>query len=432
MLSEKEKKVLDLIGQNKREIIECLRKLISFKTVTPPEDGKAEGDDYRELQSYVSNILEEMGFDLDMWEIDASKLKRFPGALVLPNRDLSNMPIVVGTLKGGGKGKSLLLNGHYDVVPPGVIENWSHDPFRGEIEGNKIFGRGAFDMKSGVAAMLEAVKFIRQAGIKLSGDLIIETVPEEESTEMGTLACCQKGYKADAAIVTEPTDMNVLVAMRGCVSGKITVFGRAGHAEMTQPHWKEGGAVSAISKSMKIIQGLEELTEEWTKRPDMQHRFLDPNIILPTMIKGGEWTVMYAEKVEIFFDSTFIPGTVVNHRKEIEEKIMSVAATDPWMKEHPPKLETDTGQYGAEIDENEPIVKAAIEAAKELGIEPKLIGIGSLTDAIHLINYSKIPTISFGASGGGAHEPNEFANIDGLISATKVLALTIMRWCGCS
>ena len=317
MLSEKEKKVLDLIDENKGEVVDCLSKLISYRTVTPPENAKAEGDDYKELQSYVSSILKGMDFDVDIWEADASKLKRFPGALVLPERDLSNMPIVVGVLKGGGKGKSLLLNGHYDVVPPGVIENWSHDPFKGEIEGNKMFGRGAFDMKSGIAAMLEAVRFIHEAKIKLNGNLTIETVPEEESTEMGTLACCQKGYKADAAIVTEPTDMNVLVAMRGCSLGKITVYGRAGHAEMTQPHWSEGGAVSAISKAVKIIQGLEELTEEWRKRPDMQHRFLDPNIILPTVIKGGEWTVMYAEKVEISSDSTFAPGTGINHRKEL-------------------------------------------------------------------------------------------------------------------
>jgi acetylornithine deacetylase len=219
------------------------------------------------------------------------------------------MPVVVGKLRNGGKGRSLLLNGHIDVVPPGVIGNWKHDPFKGEIAGNKVFGRGACDMKSGVAAMLEAVKFIHQAGIKLNGDLTIETVPEEEITEMGTLACCEKGYKADAAIIPEPTNMNVLVAMRGCVSGTITVFGRAGHAEMTQPHWKEGGAVNAISKAVKILQALEELAEEWRTSPDKRHKFLDPDTITPTLIKGGEWSVTYPEKVEITFDSMFIPST---------------------------------------------------------------------------------------------------------------------------
>jgi len=224
MLSEKEKKVLSLIDENKEEIVEYLRKLINFKTITPSDNSRAEGEDYKKLQDFIYNTLSGMGFSLDMWEIDTSKLEDFPGSGISSGRDLSDMPVVVGRLKGGGKGKSLILNGHYDVVPPGVIENWRHDPFKGEVEDNKIFGRGACDMKGGIAAMLEAVKFIQKAGVKLNGDLTVETVPEEELTCMGTLACCEKGYEADAAIIPEPTNMNILVAMRGNSSGKINGF----------------------------------------------------------------------------------------------------------------------------------------------------------------------------------------------------------------
>jgi len=315
-------------------------------------------------------------------------------------------------------------------VPVGEIGNWTHDPFKGEVVNNRVFGRGACDMKGGVAAMLEAVKFIHAAGIKLNGDLTMETVPEEEASEMGTLACCQKGYIADAAIIPEPTNMNVLVAMRGAVGGEITVYGRAGHAEMTQPHWKEGGAVNAISKAVKIIQGLEELKEDWRTRPDKQHKFLDPDTITPTIIKGGEWSVTYPEKVKITFDSMFIPSTK-KLWMEIEEKIKSIAAADPWMKEHPPKLETDW-VYGAGISEDEPIVKTALEVAGELGIAPKLVGMGSLTDAIHLINYSKVPTISIGPNDKTCHSVDEFVDIGELINLTRILALAIMRWCGCA
>jgi len=428
MLSEKEMKVLRLIDDHQGELIEYLRKLISFKTVTPASGGKAEGDDYKEFQDFVYKTLQEMGFTLDMWEVEASTLENFPGSGVDPERDLSNMPVVVGELKGSGKGKSLILNGHYDVVPVGVIENWSHDPFKGEIEDNKIYGRGACDMKGGIATMIEAVKFIQRAGIKLAGDLIVQTVPDEEKSCMGTLACCQKGYKADAAIIPEFTDMNVLIAMRGGTGGKITVFGRSGHAEMTQPHWREGGAVNAISKAVKVIQALEQLTEEWRTRPDKRHKFLDPDIITPTLIKGGEWSVMYPEKVEITFDSMFIPS-MVNISKEIKDKIMSVAATDPWMKEHSPKIEIGGGIYGAEINENEPIIKTAVETSRELGLEPKLIGYGSLTDAVHLINYSRIPTISIGVDGHTAHKADEFVDVGQLVKATKVMALSILRWC---
>jgi acetylornithine deacetylase len=428
MLTEKERKVLDLIDENKEEIIEYLRKLISFKTITPQEGAKAEGDDYKNLQNFICNTLEEMNFSINMWEVDSSELKSFPGSGAIQSRDLSNMPVLVGKLKGNGKGKSLILNGHYDVVPEGIVENWEHDPFKGEIEDNRIFGRGANDMKGGIAAMLHAIKFIQKAEIELGGDLTVETVPDEEATCMGTLACCQRGYTADAAIIPEPTDMKVLVAMRGSLYGKITVFGRAGHAEMTQPHWTEGGAVNAISKAMKVMAALEELTEEWRTRPDKQHKFLDPDIIIPTVINGGKWAVTYPEKVEIEFGAIFIPNTR-NKRREIEEKLMSVANTDSWLKEHPPKLEAGTWLYGTEVDENDPIVKTGMVALKDLGIEPALAGFGSLTDAVHLVNYSKIPTISIGPDYKSAHMTDEFVEIGQLVDTTKALALAIMRWC---
>ena len=431
MLSEKERNVLGLIDKNGGEIVEYLRKLVRFKTVAPSYGGKAEGNDYNLLQDLVQRTLEELGFSIDLWEADASKLESFPLSGVNPARDLSNMPVLVGTRKGGGKGKSLILNGHYDTVPSGLVENWTHDPFGAEVESNKIFGRGAADMKGGIAAMLQAIKFIHKAGVALNGDLLVETVPDEEASSMGTLACCQKGYTADAAIIPEPTNMNVLVAMRGATGGSITVYGRAGHADIKQRHWKEGGAVNAIYKAMKIMQALKELTKEWRCRPDKQHRYLNPDITMPTAIRGGDWPIMYPEKVEIMFNADFIPGQA-NIGKEIEEKIMGVAATDPWMKEHPPKVRIGGGLYGVEVDEKEPIVKAGMEAVKELGMEPKLVGWGTLSDAIHLVNYSKIPTISIGLNNSRIHASNEYADIDELITLTKVLALAIMRWCGCA
>ena len=431
MISERERMVLELISTHSDEIIQFLKKLIRFKTLAPPIGGGVDDNEYINHQKFVTDALKKMNFNTDTWEIDASKLESYPGAGVMPDRNLGRMPVVVGTLKGDGKGRSLILNGHYDTVPLGVIENWTRDPFNGEIHGGKIFGRGACDMKAGIAAMLQAVKFIQKAGIRLDGDLIVQVVPEEELTQMGTLACCQKGYKADAAVIPEPSGMNVWIAMRGSIHGKITVFGKAGHAAQTQPHWRAGGGVNAISKAAKIILAMEELTEEWRDRPDKQHKFVDPDNIVATVIKGGEYWEMYPEKVKIEFSSNFVPGSV-GTIEEIEEKIKSVANTDSWMKEHPPQIDI-SWVYGAEIDENEEIVKTAIESANELGFKAETKGLGSLTDAIHLINYSNIPTISIGPETlENAHAPDEYVEIDQLISSTKVLALIILRWCGYS
>lgn len=429
MITEQERRVLEFIDRGKEDIIEDLRKLIGFRTVTPQENESAKGEDYKDFQKFIRSTLEEMGFDVDMWEIDASKLDSFPGSGVLKDRDLSNMPALAGKLEGSGEGRSLILNGHYDVVPAGIIENWRHPPFDAKIEDNKIIGRGTNDMKGGIAAIIHALKAIQQAGIVLNGDVIVESVPDEEQTSMGTLSCCQRGYTADAAIIPEPTDMKVLVAVRGSVYGRITVLGRAGHAEMPQPDWTEGGAVNAISKAAKIVAALDELTDEWRMSPEKQHKYLDPDIIVPTIIHGGEWPVTYPEKVEITFGSMFIPSTK-DKIKEIKAKLKSVADSDPWLKEHPPKLEIDGETYGAEVEEDEPIVDTGREALRDLGIEPELRGYGTLTDSIHLINCLGIPTISIGPDIKTAHMANECVDIDELMNTVKALALCTMRWCG--
>ncbi len=432
MLSKQEQKVAHRVEKVKEDILSSLSDLISYKTVTPAAGSKGDGrsGEYIKCQEYIESLLKEMGIDeIDKWNIDCAKLKAFPGSGVIPDRDLTDIPVLVGIFKGTGRGKSMILNGHYDVVSPGQLENWKYEPFKATVEVNKLFGRGAYDMKGGIASMIFALKCIQDSGFVLRGDVIIESVPDEELTSMGTLSCCQRGYRAQAALIPEPTELNPLIAMRGNLNGKITVFGRAGHGDMPQPHWREGGAVNAISKAVKILQALEELTEEWRTRPDKRHKYLPPDMVLPTLIHGGEWIIMYPEKCEIEFNSDFIPNTT-NLKDEIEEKIKLVANGDSWMSNHPPRFETNPWLYGAEIDENDPIVKVVSEASEDVGHNPKIGGFASLTDAIHLINYAKTPTVTIGPSGGGIHEANEFVYIDSLISATKILALTLMRWCG--
>ena len=428
MLTNLEAAVLNQIDQNKTEIIAFLQQLIRFKTVTPQDRARAEGDEFVAHQQLVQQFLNDMGFATELWEAEATDWALFPGGGVFPDRDLSNMPIVVGQRTGRGGGKSLLLNGHYDVVPVGDITAWRYDPFAAELVGGRVYGRGTTDMKGGLTAMLMAIRYIQAAGVQLKGDLIVEVVPDEEATCMGTLACCKRGYTADAAIIPEPTNMNVLVAMRGSLYGTISVFGRAGHADWNQPHWTKGGAVNAIEKAMKVIAGLEALTAEWAARTDRQHKFLSPDKITPTLINGGEWPVTYPERVDITFGAQFIPG-VMNKEAEIQAKLDAIAAEDDWLAHHPPQLTTGEWLYGAEVAEDAPIVTLATAVLSDLGHQPKLIGYDSLTDAVHLINYAHIPTISIGPGGHQAHSVDEYIELEQLLATTKALALAIMRWC---
>ena len=429
MLNAKEMRVMDLIDRHQDALVSFLQQLIRFKTVTPTTGTSVTCSDYEDLQAMIAAALEQMEFATESWEVDAAELPQFPGCGIKRERDLSRMPVVVGCRRGAGGGRSLILNGHYDVVPPGLLENWHHDPFGAEIKNGRICGRGACDMKGGIAAMLHALGCIQKAGVDVTGDLTIQSVPDEETSCMGTLSCCQRGYTADAAVIPEPTDMQILIAMRGSVYGTISVFGRAGHAEMPQPHWSRGGAVNAIVKAAKVIQGLTELAEEWRTHPDKQHPYLDPDDIVPTVINGGQWTVTYPERVDIQFGATFVPQTQ-DKVAEIDAKLRSIAGNDCWMREHPPQLSTGEWHYGAEIAPDEPIVRLAVEACASLGITAPLRGFGSLTDAIHLINYARIPTISVGPDIQTAHMADESVDIAQLVNTAKVLALIVMRWGG--
>jgi acetylornithine deacetylase len=432
MIDARERRVLELVDAHRGEVIDLLRELLAFRTITPGAQ-PVEHDEFIRHQAFMKQTLAQLGFaQIDVWEADSSKLGCAPGSGVDPKRNLRNMPILVARAPGAGRGRSLILNGHYDVVPLGLPESWTRDPFAGEVIDGKIYGRGANDMKGGIAAMLKALELIGRAGYALEGDVLAQIVPDEEASCMGTLAACQRGYAADAAIIPEPTNLRVGIAVRGSMGGRVTVLGRAGHAEQPQPHFREGGAVNAIAKAMRVIEGMAEATEEWRTQPDKQHPLVPPDHIIPTVIRGGDWSATIPEKVEIQFDCMFVPGTR-DKRAEIEAKLNAVAANDPWLRENPPRLQLgEAGEwlYPAEISADEPIAQTALQALADVGIEPRLMGFGSLTDCVHLINHSHIPTINLGVDIDSAHAADEFASVDQLIALTKALALAIMRWCG--
>ena len=179
--------VIQWIDREKNQIVEFLRDLIKFPSVTGDEG---------EIQKFIHSKLKKMGLTVDVWEPDLTILKNHP-AFVAVSKGYEGRPNVVGVLRGAGGGKSLLLNGHVDVIPAGAPEAWTHNPWSGDVAEGRIYGRGASDMKSGLAAMTMAVESILQSGIRLKGDLILEYTVDEELSGNGTLACVIKGYRAD-------------------------------------------------------------------------------------------------------------------------------------------------------------------------------------------------------------------------------------------
>ena len=175
-------------------------------------------------------------------------------------------PITVGTVRGQGGGRSLIVNGHIDVVSPGDLERWTTPPFAADVRDGRIYGRGAVDMKGGVAAALFALRALADIGVRLRGDVIFEAVPDEETCAMGTVAAIERGYRADAGLVPEPTLLNLWIATRGLLHGSFVVPGRSAHAEVNQARWEDGGGVNAIERAVPLLASLGELSGEWRER----------------------------------------------------------------------------------------------------------------------------------------------------------------------
>jgi acetylornithine deacetylase len=386
--------------------------------------------------AYLASALKDLGFTIDQWEPDPNELRKLPS--YMPNQNFKDRPVTVGVLKGKGEGKSLLMNAHMDAVPADPVDKWQHNPWKGEVVGDKLYGRGASDMKAGATVILKAMEALKEANISLKGDVIVEFVLDEELNGMGTAACCQKGYKADAGLVPEPTDFNIVLARRGLLYGILTVRGRSGHAEVNHPHRLEGGAVNAIEKAVLLINALKQLEADWQNRPDKRHKYLSNPKIVPTMIKGGQFTCTYPETCEIVFDAQYIKanadksgwGTLV--KKEIEDQIEYASQCDPWLRENRPSLKLLQAFPPSEVDEHEPMVETVKTCAQEaIGVTPTFVGNDSNDDSSYLMTLTGMPSICYGPGPfDTAHKIDEYVSVDSIAKATKVYATSIPRWCG--
>ena len=346
--------------------------------------------------------------------------------------DFDGRPQLIAQFPGAGGGRSLLFNGHIDAVSVEPRDAWTSDPFGAEIRDGKLYGRGACDMKGGVAAMVFAALVLARLGIRLDGDLIIATNTDEESSGAGASAIVQRGIKADAGVVAEPTGFDVWVSCRGSEYGVLRVPGRPGHAEVHQPDWRRGGAVNAIEKAAVVIEAIQALRAEWAKRPEHEHPYLSKPGMLPTLAKSGEWAVTYPASCDLTFALLYLPvqadkqgwGSAV--RREVEEWIAEETAKDDWLAEHPVEIRWwDNPVMPLEIPESEPIVDITLGATDDVGRRGKKSGLDSWYDGATFTRYAGIPSVAYGPSGfdaGGmslAHTIDEYVPVDDLVDSAR-------------
>lgn len=434
-MDRRKEQVLNWIEENRDEVVEFLRKLIQTPSVNPYFDHEPGEAKEGRVQQVVKEHMEALGAQIEMWEPDVEALSKYEGYPGYSSDfDATDRPNLVATVKGAGtgKGKSLVLMGHIDTVARGT--GWTHDPFGGEVKDGNIYGRGAVDMKGGIAAMIMAVDAVVKSGISLDGDVSVATVVAEENPGIGTLAYVEKGYRPDACIMTEATSLQVAPLCRGVIWGKLTIEGRSGHIELPRQDWREGGAVDAIKKARMFLEHFDSMNEEWTITKT--HPLLRvPCQIYVGKVEMGEFISTYANKAVIYFDATYLPrerdekggGSLV--MKEIEDMIKGVCQTDPWLMEHSPVLEWQINADCGETDVRHPFVQTIQNNLSELGREPVVEGCYFHTD-MGWVEKAGIPIINFGPGDPRqAHSNDEMCPVEDLIEATKTMALTILDWC---
>jgi acetylornithine deacetylase len=419
-MEAKEEQVLRLIDDRKDEIVAFLQKLISFPSMT--------GDEH-DIQKFIASKLEGMGLSVDMWEPDHEELKKHP-AYVAVDQGYNNRPNVVGIYRGTGKGRSLLFNGHVDVIPPGPEDAWQHNPWGGEVEGDRLYGRGASDMKSGLAAMTMALDMLLRLEIRPQGDIILEYTMDEEQSGNGTLACVTKGYKADAGICCETSSLHVQPACIGRIWFEILVRGKPAGI---QRRWE---GVNAIDKGYAVVQAVSEL--ENIRIDTLNHPlYPDNRSTLPCMVgvfQSGSFPSAFPDTCLLRGSIATLPGEDTEEvKKSFVEHILTFSKTDPWLKDNPPEVRF-AGYCGdpAEIPPDHPIVNTVSRKFTAVtGMQPQITGRQGAADTRYLIKYGDTPTVIFGPGPTEQmHANNEWVNINDLVTATKVLALSIMEWCG--
>lgn len=427
-----EERLVRMVHEARGETIDLLGELVACDT-TAREAGEPPRDEVK-LQGILAARLADLGADVDLWEPAAtgSGNRHVPDDL-----DFSGRPQLVARLTGSGGGRSLLLLGHIDAVSAQPVERWSTDPFTLTRRDGRLYGRGSADMKGGLAAMLAALEALRRCGARPAGDILFCAVTDEESSGAGGFAAVARGVRADGGICAEPTDFDAWVACRGSLTPTITIPGRPGHAEMSQPHWREGGAVNAIEKLAIVLDAVRRLREEWCGRADQLHPYLDPGDIVPTIVRGGEWPVTYPADCRLTCEVTYLPGHVGADgtgralEAEIQEAITRACASDPWLAEHPPAWSWDGDVVPAEMPADHPLVPVTLAAASACGHAGEVAGFGSWHDGATFIRHGGTPTLCFGPGVTGvAHTIDEWLSEDDLVDAAAAIAIVASRWCG--
>lgn len=443
---------LDRASSNRDRSIEALASLVRVPSLTG-EEGDA--------QTHMAGLLSDLGADTESLEPDVAALfESFPMVaqypthwqhdLILPYADLPTLqaleksgledvlnyrdrPNVVGTFRGTGGGRSLILNGHIDTVTIEPTHEWTRDPFGAEIDNGLMYGRGTSDMKGGLMAAMLAMTYLREAGASLRGDVILQSVVNEEHAGNGTLDLVRRGYRADAAIVLEPTNNAICVSHPGGLYWQVTVPGvvRSPGARWAGEHME---GVSAIEKLPAVIEALLHVEKIYnaTKTDDPMEEGRVPFALTIGKVAGGHYETATASEAVLRGGAYFSPvaGEVHEVMGQFRDSIAAANSGDDFLNTHPAQLEflhhDDSTRQSPQI----PLAVQMGEVLTERGISGEAKAGPFACDMRHLVNQGNIPTIIFGpGSIAQAHKPDENITVREYLDCIEHLIAFIWSWC---
>jgi len=421
-------KVTQAIEECQNGIIELTKKLVRTPSENkPPEGGELAG------QEIISEF-----FQKNKIKTDLVYLKDVPGLknheAYLTGRNYQNRPNVTAAYKGSGQGRSLLLSGHIDTMPVGESK-WKHPPLSAEVDSEKLYGRGAFDMKAGLASMMMAIKVLKDMGIRLKGDLLFESVVDEEHAGCnGTLANRLIGHNADAAILAEPSNLDIYPAHKGFRIVHLMVKGSSGMSfageELQNP-------VEHVGRLIEGIKVFREKRRKDTNIPPIYKEDKDPVPVFMPKLQAGEFsyripmTIPDTCKLEVYWLT--MPGEKQKDiEKEFFEFLNSWCKKDKFFKHNPLEWEfSHRWMPGTQISKSHPFVGTTQKIAEEVTSQTINIKGAPYPCDLFIFNlYGNMPGLVLGPRGGNAHGVDEFVYVEDILNLTKIFALIALEWCG--
>lgn len=416
--------IIHKIDRMTEEIFAAIRELVQIPSVVGQEG---------EAQKWMASLYSSLGLDVVKVVPEKESLQKHPAYVETGLPYDQSRPNIIGVFSpsNAGPGRSLILNGHIDVVSPEPVETWDSDgPWSGRIDGNRMYGRGSADMKSGLLSNFFVLKSIFDLGIRPKGRITLESVIEEEAGGSGgTLATLMAGYKADVMIIPEPLSLRVVTAHPGVNYFRIKVYGKTAHAG-----WSHYG-VNAIGKMMKIYDRLIQLDRQRAEKN--RNEFFEKetgrscNLNIGTL-KAGDWPSTVAGWAQLEARISYLPWeNEEDVKKEVEAVVEQVSHDDEWLKERPPDVEWFGWRARPWVQNPEvPVIRQFRTSASEVLSDAPQVTASTAGLDTRFTPFFGFPSFVFGPMGGLLHSSNEYVELDSVIQTIKVLATFIVDWCG--